>query len=212
MIRTSNQANPKLRTIQNWPEPFKNFSFAGRLKNCSRLNHNDDMVVPGPRLFPRQGASVRNITGTCSVSVDCLSAVPPHSRHRKTLVGSGYWLQQRRCYGQWGRPCEHMWLRLLPPLTPKSTSDGSGDFSVKRKLKNSVFCFFFNHCYWEESNCMCFECGHMRILPRVSSQETIAIITVTEYPLLFRVCWVLLCFLYPRLLSSACRYRLTCIF
>lgn len=30
------------------------------------------MAVPGPRLFPRQGTSVRDITGTCSVSVGCL--------------------------------------------------------------------------------------------------------------------------------------------
>lgn len=104
-----------------------------------------------------RGTAVKDITGTgrwtsvvWTVSALChtcrLQCRAATLSCRKTLVSTGFWPQWRRCNGQWGRPCEHTWLRLLkvlPPLTPKSTSDGSGDFSMKRKLKHSGFLVVF---------------------------------------------------------------------
>ena len=82
----------------------------------------------------------------CALRHVChLQCCATHTAAAERPLGTGFWRQWRRCDGQWARPCEHTWprlLKVLPPLTPKSTSDGSGDFSVKRKLKHSVFFFF----------------------------------------------------------------------
>lgn len=60
---------------------------------------------------------------------------------------------------------------------------------------------------------MCFECGDLRILPRVSSQETIAIIKVTNISVALQsLLGPFVLPLPPPFVICFCRYGLVCIF
>lgn len=144
------------------------------------------------------------VWAVCAVS-HMSPAVPvaTHSAAERPFVGTGFWPQWRRCNGQCGRPVNTRAEVAERPASPhpKSTSDGSGDFSMKRKTKNIlVFWFvFFLISVIERNQTACVSWGVVvwefyHVCP---SQETIAIIKVTN--ICCSSCLLgPLCFLYPR--------------